>query len=289
MARRKRLTRNAYKRKIIVFGVLIFLAIGFISTGFATWMMSSSAKSESSGNVNVGLIKAANIEFESIELYKKELVYDATVKDFVETETLVTTLADDLEGFYFSFDPLISDVSGRVHYGESEYGPESLWMRIKGVIGPIEVLKDVSIELSLPESVNKAVNKGYIKLPDVATKQIVFTYGNGLSLVEGSDSLLEFNYEYQFEWGSAFNHQNPGLYYDLDEAGKNVPMTKVQETLLDLRACVYGYDEELAEIYDLHNNGEIGDAEFNDRINRLQENTTFQPPKFKLTIIGNIK
>lgn len=39
-----KLTKNSYKRKVILFGVLLFMSIALISTGFAAWIMSTNAK-----------------------------------------------------------------------------------------------------------------------------------------------------------------------------------------------------------------------------------------------------
>lgn len=39
-----KLTRNSYKRKIILFGVIVFMSIALISTGFAAWVMSQEKK-----------------------------------------------------------------------------------------------------------------------------------------------------------------------------------------------------------------------------------------------------
>ena len=48
-----KLTRNSYKRKIILFGVLIFASIALISTGFAAWIMSANASKDKDGNITL--------------------------------------------------------------------------------------------------------------------------------------------------------------------------------------------------------------------------------------------
>ena len=44
-----RLTRNSYKRKIILFAVFVFISIALISTGFAAWVMSNDATLDANG------------------------------------------------------------------------------------------------------------------------------------------------------------------------------------------------------------------------------------------------
>ena len=64
-----KLTRNSYKRKIILFGVFVFMSIALISTGFAAWVMSQNAKEEVSGNVNVSTMTDASV---SIKIYQSD-------------------------------------------------------------------------------------------------------------------------------------------------------------------------------------------------------------------------
>ena len=81
-----KLTRNSYKRKIILFGVIVFMSIALISTGFAAWVMSQEKKQSTSGNVTVGAVTEGNIEV---------ILDPLTVKDF-------------------KFEPKESDKTGRV-------------------------------------------------------------------------------------------------------------------------------------------------------------------------------
>ena len=289
MARGKKLTRNAYKRKAILFGLALFLSIGLISTGFATWMMSSSAKSDSSGNVAIGIIQSANVTFEEIQVYRNSEYYDAEKDEYGTEVVLVTDLEHNLEGGFFSFEPHLSDLTGRVHSGESEYGSESLSLTIKGVVGPIDVLKDVTISMELPASVQKAVEVGYIEIPSVAEKDVVLTYGHGLEFAEGSTTHLEFEYTLEFKWGSAFNHLNPGIYFDEDASGQLVSVPEIKRDLLYLRAYVYGYDQELDALYEKLNSGSISAQEFEGLADALQQNPLFVAPIYKITLVGNVR
>ena len=289
MARGKKLTRSAYKRKMILFGLALFLSIGLISTGFATWMMSSSAKSESNGNVAIGVIQSANVSFEEIKVYRNNEYYDAENDQYGTEVVLVTDLEHNLEGGFFSFEPHLSDLTGRVHAGESEYGSESLSLTIKGVVGPIDVLKDVTISMELSASVQKAVEVGYIEIPSVAEKNVVLTYGHGLEFAEGSTTNLEFEYTIEFKWGSAFNHLNPGIYFDEDASGQLVSIDDIRKDLLYLRAYVYGYDKELDALYTALSAGTINTEQFAQQADALQKNPLFVAPIYKITIVGNVR
>lgn len=286
---RRGLTRSAYRRRAIAFGVIVFMSIGLISTGFATWLMSSNAKAENSGNVHVGVIETANLEFTKLELYKTEEYYDETTFTYQTREAFVTSLDEELNGFTFNFEPKLSDVSGRVHYGEGEYGPESMKMIIKGVIGPVEILRNVTISLEIPAGVLTAVDKGYIQIPNIVNTPAVLTLGSGLDFVEGSDTNLEFIYEVEFTWGSAFNYMNPGLYFDMDPTGVTISSDQIQKDLLYLRAYVYGYSDKLDLIYQRYEDGIISEAVFTSSIEELQASATYSAPAYTLTIIGNIK
>lgn len=286
---RKRLTRNAYKRKIILFGLLVFLGIGLVSTGFASWMMSSSAKSESSGNVSVGIIQSANLEFDSIELYKLQEYYNPVTNEYSVDEVLVTSLETGLEGFIFSFEPHLNDSTGRVHYGESEFGSESLTMIIRGVVGPVSVLRDVTISIELPDFIEQAVAAGYIDVPECYTKPKVLTLGHGLEVSNEDTRKVQFEYTISFKWGSAFNYMNPGSYFDEDPSGMNATMDDIKRDLLFLRAYVYGYGEQLQSIYDKFNEGLIDDTELQNQLTAIQEDSSKVSPKYNLIIKGNIR
>lgn len=286
---RKRLTRSAYKRKAILFGLLVFLAIGLVTTGFASWMMSSSAKTSQSGNVNVGIIQSANLEFDSIELYKLQEFYNPVTNEFTVEEVKVTSLETGLDGFIFSFEPHLNDNTGRVHYGESEYGSESMTMIIRGVVGPVSVLRDVTIELKLPEFIEKAVSAGYIDVPECSSKPKVLTLGHGLEVSNVDTRKVQFEYTITFKWGSAFNYMNPGLYFDSDPSGMNATTEEIMKDLYFLRAYVYGYGDVLQSIYDKYNEGLIDEIELQNQLNLVQEDTNKVSPTYDLIIIANIR
>lgn len=173
-----KLTRNSYKRKIILFGVIVFMSIALISTGFAAWVMSQEKKQSTSGNVTVGAVTEGNIEITLDEL---------TVKDF-------------------KFEPKESDTTGRVRNDGTNF--ESLTVTVTGTIKNTQFLKEATIKMNVKDAVKQAETAGYIILPECANSEVVLT------LTESGTNEKKFSYEITFRWGSKFGNVNPGEYYD---------------------------------------------------------------------------
>lgn len=175
-----KLTRNSYKRKIILFGVIVFMSIALISTGFAAWVMSQEKKQSKSGNVSVGAVTEGNIEV---------ILDELTVKDF-------------------KFEPKEKDKTGRVRNDGTNF--ESLTVTVTGTIKNTQFLKEATIKMNVQNQVNQAVTDGYIILPECANSEVVLT------LTESGTNEKKFSYNITIEWGSKFGNVNPGEYYDSD-------------------------------------------------------------------------
>lgn len=173
-----KLTRNSYKRKIILFGVIVFMSIALISTGFAAWVMSQEKKQSTSGNVTVGAVTEGNIEV---------ILDELTVKDF-------------------KFEPKESDTTGRVRNDNTNF--ESLTVTVTGTIKNTQFLKEATIKMNVKDAVKQAETAGYIILPECANSEVVLT------LTESGTNEKKFSYEITFKWGSKFGGENPGEYYD---------------------------------------------------------------------------
>ena len=226
-----RLTRNSYKRKIILFGVFVFMSIALISTGFAAWVMSSDAEDTTQGNVSVGIVNDASLKIN------------------------VTNKAD-LEAFTFLFEPAKDDNTGRVRLDSDDPKTEELTFTIEGNITNAEILADngFTIEMLLPEGMQKAIELNYIVAPECVGEAKVITLDG-----EGN-----FSYTLTFKWGTAFEGINPSLYFDNDEDGLAVSDAEVKTILEDLRACVFNYYDELntpganrAEVIQAHEADEL--------------------------------
>ena len=173
-----KLTRNSYKRKIILFGVIVFMSIALISTGFAAWVMSQEKKQSTSGNVSVGAVTEGNIEV---------ILDELTVKDF-------------------KFEPKESDTTGRVRNDNTNF--ESLTVTVTGTIKNTQFLKEATIKMNVKDAVKQDETAGYIILPECANSEVVLT------LTESGTNEKKFSYDITFKWGSKFGGENPGEYYD---------------------------------------------------------------------------
>ena len=174
-----KLTRNSYKRKIILFGVIVFMSIALISTGFAAWVMSQEKKQSTSGNVTVGAVTEGNIEV---------ILDPLTVKDF-------------------KFEPKESDTTGRVRNDKTNF--ESLTVTVTGTIKNTQFLKEATIKMNVKDAVKQAETDGYIILPECANSEVVLT-----TLTGSGTNEKKFSYDITFKWGSKFGGENPGEYYD---------------------------------------------------------------------------
>lgn len=173
-----KLTRNSYKRKIILFGVIVFMSIALISTGFVAWVMSQEKKQSTSGNVTVGAVTEGNIEV---------ILDPLTVKDF-------------------KFEPKESDTTGRVRNDGTNF--ESLTVTVTGTIKNTQFLKEATIKMNVKDAVKQAETAGYIILPECANSEVVLT------LTESGTNEKKFSYNITSKWGSKFGGENPGEYYD---------------------------------------------------------------------------
>ena len=206
------MTRNSFKRKAIIFGVMIFMSIALISTGFAAWIISTNAKNQQNGNIEVGVVTEKNIKIEDVKFKDNK-------KSFI-------------------FEPKESDNTGRVRNDKINF--ESLSVTIEGKITNVEYLNTLMITLNLPTTLSTAASatKNYIVLPECASSAQEVTVNRETGA---------FSYTITFEWGSAFKGQNPGEYYDNTDAsqgGSSVDDTTMTDTLKDLRTTIYGKNTE---------------------------------------------
>lgn len=211
-----KLTRNSYKRKVILFGVILFVSIALISTGFAAWVMSTNARGEKPGNVTVGQV----------------------------TDSKLTITGLSLDKTSFEFEPLETDTGGRVRPDGEHF--ESLKITVTGTVQPTEYLGELKVYLVVPESVKKAAEAGYIVLPDCATVN-ESTGGVEITLTdeEKKNGTYALSFAIEIKWGGNFGNVNPGIYYDEVEEGLAVSDANVKKALEDFRAVLYGYDTQL--------------------------------------------
>lgn len=274
-----KLTRNSYKRKVILFGVLIFISIALISTGFAAWVMSTNSKKDvDSGNISVGTVTDSSLTFNGVAISNQDIY----------------------------FEPAADDYSGRVRLGSGEgVHAESLKTTVTGNVTPKAYLGQLKVYLVVTQAFHDALtgSSNYITLetadgvkmsPEDLEKLLVvgtmnsegkigYTStdldGKGLLLyTSGSDSVfsnanysvntsdpdkVSFTINVNFGWGSTFGGVNPSKYYDEVVAGKAISDNMVKKTLEDFRAEIYGYKTELAEA---ENRDSVITAHANDKL-----------------------
>ncbi len=230
------MTRNSFKRKAIIFGVMIFMSIALISTGFAAWIISTNASKEETGNIKVGVITEKSIEVLGVKLSKST----------------------------FAFEPLKSDTSGRLRGdGVTECVMETV---VTAYVTHTEYLKTLNIQLKLDAApgVKEAAKQGYIELPesaeikDVTTKLVAL----GDSTEDAAYKAPEYGtvkklvYTITFKWGTKFGGENPGLYYDKAEVkdpdnAAYVSDEDMKTEMTNFRKTMYGKAEDDPSATDL--------------------------------------
>lgn len=248
-----RLTRNSYKRKIIVFGLLVFMSIALISTGFAAWIMSQEAKEETSGNVSVGVVDDSRITFENVK-------YEMVILDN-EGNPLTGTKYDNAveEGLRFMFEPRYGDGSGPIQWDgvekyeapsqeneniEKKVSCEIIKLDVSGYITNHALLKDgvFTVNLVVTESVKNCIDNKYISLNDFDTNPVKdeqtsnYTYTRQIE----PDDNGYFSYSVEFVWGEKFGGTNPSLSTDRDDI-TNAELDVIKKNLEDFRAYLLNY------------------------------------------------
>lgn len=230
------MTRNSFKRKAIIFGVMIFMSIALISTGFAAWIISTNKDGEATGNIQVGVISEKNIQVLDVKL-------SATS---------------------FEFEPAKDDNNGRLRWDGSKH--QILSTTVTAYVTNTQYLKELNIKLDLSEAVgvqNAATSK-YINLPTCVTGVNVkdthlaelgagedFQYNKSKKYSQLTETekaacgtVKKLTYEIEFTWGEKFGNVNPSLYYDA--AGKGISDAAMKTEMLAFRKAMYNATEEQA-------------------------------------------
>lgn len=237
-----RITRGHFNRKILSFGLMSFLGVSLVSTGFASWIMSSGTEADMNGNVSIGVIEESNLSFGEITFLND-----------------VTTI---------SFDAQKDDNSGDIKWDKSNF--ENLSVEFTTTISPAIYLDDVSIVMSVPQSVMDAANANYIVLPGCSyvkkigenaeeTTEEVLASGVAFNLIEdgkvvatdgenGIKSKITYDEEKDtftivctitFKWGTAFGGKNPSIFLDDFENNGGLDYKTKRELLYSFRRMIY--------------------------------------------------
>ena len=240
-----------------MFGVSIFMSLALVATGFAAWVLSKDAQQEASGAVEIGAVTEASIEISDITFIGTP---DATKAQFI-------------------FEPLESDKTGRVRYGEDDdtIGPEKLGVQFQWSISNYQIVGDLFVDFKVPATVYTAIEEGWLELPEAFALQAgtedidgktykVLRYtiqtAAGSITADGSpnDGILSytvtkdanvvtdvtFTMNVAFAWGDEFDGLNPGIYYDTPSEtptyGANIDFDTMKATLNTFKATLHGID-----------------------------------------------
>ena len=254
-----RLTKNSYKRKIIVFGLLVFMSIALISTGFAAWIMSQEAKVENEGNISVGVVDDSRITFENLK-------YDLVIVDYNGNE--ISSDAYNKAGLNFLFEPRHGDTTGNIQWDQNDANCEIMKLNVSGYITNLPLLKDgkFTVNLVVTEGVHNCLTKDFIQLKDFANpvkdEQGLYTYTREIT----PEANGTFAYSVEFVWGSVFEGENPAK--STDKAGiTNTELDVIKKNLEEFRAYLLGYYEDFLSA---SNTSEKGLKYYNSEIERLE-------------------
>lgn len=249
------MTRNSFKRKVIVFGIMIFASIALISTGFAAWIISSNSKTEQNGSIQVGTITDNRITIKGIKIIKKDgNELNSNEKPFI-------------------FEPNQSDKDYIVRGDDGT--TDAMEVTLVAEVTNFTAVKQLSIKMQNFDGTNgsdfsttedgilKADSEGYITAPDCAKGEVDLraiddTSGNYKYLRQCKDeegktykdaeefSLSTYTsgykvyiiYTIEFKWGSVFGYDNPSVYY-----GKKRECLKSESTEIDTDAIDKKADE----------------------------------------------
>lgn len=252
-----RLTKNSYKRKIIVFGLLVFMSIALISTGFAAWIMSQEAKVETEGNVSVGVVDDSRITFENLK-------YELVIVDYEGNELSGVAYDKATEaGLNFLFEPLHGDETGSIQWDKNDANCEIMKLQVSGYITNNSLLQDgqFTVNLVVTEGVHNCITKNFIGLNDFTAPSSAengkFVYTRKITPEQNGT----FTYSVEFVWGSVFGGQNPAKSSDNVEIS-NTELDVIKKNLEEFRATLLGYYEIDGELNDL--------KEYNEEISRLE-------------------
>ncbi|MBQ3572127.1 MAG: hypothetical protein IJA15_04810 [Clostridia bacterium] len=204
---KNRLTRNSFKRKIIVFGVAIFMSVAMMATGFAAWVISTNAKAEGTVGVDVATIERGNLTIEM-------------------DETLFASTEGGAHKDKLTFGPDGADTEGYLKAETGSTDTENLSVKIKGVVKNIENLGKLTLTVDL-SAFAAAIEANYIELDmehavETIAEGVAHTYiytidiGDGSDYYHASGSNADFDIDLKLKWGSAFGNKNPGYYFDED-------------------------------------------------------------------------
>ena len=207
-------------------------SIAMLSSGSAMWMLALKAIGEKTGNVNVGVVTDAKVSFSDVSFLKES--------------------DEDKDYNRISFDAAVDDDEGRVRYDGNN--GEHLSVSLTGKVNAYRFVTKCTYLLSVPESVLKAIDIGYIALDtgngkyeeakDYIANAQPFSLTPILDESSGEDTgIASFSIDIGFIWGEYFEGMNPSVYYDDETYTKDKTIEEIASEFNEFRRVMYGYNE----------------------------------------------
>lgn len=236
-----RMTRRAFRKKLITFGVSTFMCLALTATGFAAWMLSNDANKGASGEIEVAAVSEAGIEVGDLAFLEKD-ASGALLKNF-------------------KFEPLEDDTDGRVRWDKKN--SEDMDIKIGWTLTNYQNVKSTYLELEVPATIKTLIDNEYIALPSefswnadsgkyvysipelketpepLNDGRLTYKYNK-----DGESVNIEFELTLTFLWGDKFAGQNPSYYFDEHETGKLASYDTIKNTLNELKAAAHGLTPE---------------------------------------------
>lgn len=239
-----KLTRKSYKRKKIAFAAVILGGVALVSSGFAAWVLSANATGDATGGVTVGEVKDASLG----------MTITRQSYDFKNYQWKNETV---LNGATFCFEPKESDKQGVIASGQSQNHVfndgenfEQLEIRYAVVVSStnksaFKELKVQMTETTKPDSkIPTALNNNWVTAPQCYSADGVTI--SSKTKTENDEEVNKFKYSEnaagketkytwtiifsdKFSWSTAFGNDNPGNYFDENDAGKKVVLKAKDE------------------------------------------------------------
>lgn len=220
------LSRFIKQHKAAFFSFVAITSVALVSSGSAMWMLTLKAMGEKTGNVYIGVVTDAKVVFS-----------DVAFQDGCDR---------------ISFDAAPDDSEGRVRYDGSN--GEHLTVTLTGKLNSYTFVNYCTYQLSVPESIQTAIDKGYIALNTGDNK-----YDSNLDYIknpreftltpilnEGVDTgIASFSVTVGFIWGEYFKGLNPSIYYDSNLVSSKT-IEQITSEFNEFRRIMYGYPEDTA-------------------------------------------
>lgn len=209
--RRQKLTRRSYNRRLVLFGAMMLVAIALISTGFASWVISLGSTQNESGDIHVGVVADKTIKLTDLEGKIGDEANFIKVSGQTEAEQKISV--------NFHFEPEKGDTDGVFSNDGKVY--ENMTITVTGKLYNLDIVEGFAIKMSIPESVKKAAQDGYIVLPECVSENGYVVDSNTINSSNANASNISFtkdeenvdgvqvryaifSYDITFEWGNAF-------------------------------------------------------------------------------------